>query len=438
MNLLLIRLIAENIKQISVLCGARWPYYREILISCQSRITSAENEQEINGYINELVNLLIETEARELIISLIAQAELQTEQGQSRSVDQQELITDNQTTVVSSGAVLVDQILSIQEEGFVSVPVFYATDRDKEGNTYSGKRGKLTYGKATVSIPNTHTKGKFEEPKWWKFEFRDNPDKHISLLQFYEIVEQDFVLNIGSSISHSSEQSVLLFVHGFNVTFEEAVRRTAQLVYDLEYQGVAMTYSWPSAGALWKYTVDESSVDWTVPHLQQVLSSLNSIPKLEAVDVIAHSMGNRALLNSIRSSWQNTATSIPAQFRQVVLAAPDIDAGVFRNICTELNGRAQRITLYASSRDRALKFSKAIHGYARAGESGPNIVVLGTGVDTVDATDVDTNLIGHSYYGDNRSILTDLFVLLRYGGAPPRFGMTTKSIEHASYWVFRP
>ena len=84
--------------------------------------------------------------------------------------------------------------------------------------------------------------------------------------------------------------------------------------------------------------------------------------------------------------------------------------------------------LYASSKDRALGVSKRIHGYPRAGDSGDGLVVLPS-VDTIDATDVDTSLVGHSYYGDNRSILTDLFTLLKHGNAPPRFGMTRAGLR---------
>ena len=54
------------------------------------------------------------------------------------------------------------------------------------------------------------------------------------------------------------------------------------------------------------------------------------------------------------------------------------------------------------------------------------------GIDSIDVTAVDSNLIGHFYCGDNRSVISDLFLLLTQGlrpssrpalravGSPPR------------------
>ena len=60
---------------------------------------------------------------------------------------------------------------------------------------------------------------------------------------------------------------------------------------------------------------------------------------------------------------------------------------------------AQRITLYASSRDRALQVSRRLHDYPRAGDSGEELTVV-EGVETIDASVIDTSLLGHSYFAD--------------------------------------
>ena len=61
------------------------------------------------------------------------------------------------------------------------------------------------------------------------------------------------------------------------------------------------------------------------------------------------------------------------------------------------------------------------------------------GVDTIDATKVDTGLLGHSYYGDNRSVLSDLFSLVRYDLPPEqRFGLIRHTLRQEIYWAFVP
>jgi esterase/lipase superfamily enzyme len=127
-----------------------------------------------------------------------------------------------------------------------------------------------------------------------------------------------------------------------------------------------------------------------------------------------------------------------ARLRQVVFAAPDIDAATFTDLAKAFHEKAERFTLYASSGDNAIKASRLIHKYSRAGESGLDLVVVGS-VDTVDATAVDTSLLGHSYFGDNKSVLSDIFELIRRGSPPQeRFGLMAKRKYGAPYWLFKP
>lgn len=125
-------------------------------------------------------------------------------------------------------------------------------------------------------------------------------------------------------------------------------------------------------------------------------------------------------------------------YNHVVLTAPDIDAGEFLQLASRIPSAAQRITLYASSNDNAILLSKKIHAYPRAGESGDDIVGV-TGLDTVDASTVDTSLTGHSYYAEKRTMLSDLFDLLKDGTPPSgRHGLDRKSCSKGDYWAFRP
>ena len=96
------------------------------------------------------------------------------------------------------------------------------------------------------------------------------------------------------------------------------------------------------------------------------------------------------------------------------------------------------ITLYASSNDEALKISKEIHGYPRAGDSGRNLVVV-PGMDTIDVSLVDTSLIGHFYYGSNNTVLSDLVDLLHESKPPSqRPWLRPVPVGQMSYWVFTP
>jgi esterase/lipase superfamily enzyme len=283
--------------------------------------------------------------------------------------------------------------------------------------------------------------GAIERPSIWKLEFRPDPARHMTLLDLAPLPEGSFFRLLGSAVGRSAHREMLVFVHGFNVAFPEAVLRTAQMSYDLGFDGVPVTYSWPSRGELspLQYHADEATVEWTVPHLEGFLSALAARSGARSVYLIAHSMGNRALTAALERLAAKRAPGAAPLFSQIVLTAPDIDADTFADLARAFARSAERVTLYASSGDRALQYSRRLHGgLPRAGDSGEDVVVI-PGVDTVEVSAVDTSLVGHFYYGDNRSVLSDLFGLLRDHKAPDqRFGLAARKKNGLRYWVFQP
>jgi len=191
----------------------------------------------------------------------------------------------------------------------------------------------------------------------------------------------------------------------------------------------------------WAYRTDETNIDWTVPHLREFLLQIAQQSGAEHINLIAHSMGNRILTNAIEAMIADLKDQTKPTFGQVILTAPDIDAEVFRDaLVPSISKISDRLTLYASSNDKALQLSRALHGnYPRAGDSGPNIVVC-AGLDSVDASPVDTYFLstGHSYFGDNRSIISDLYLLMRDGSAPDRRNLLPEMEGKMPYWLFRP
>lgn len=134
-------------------------------------------------------------------------------------------------------------------------------------------------------------------------------------------------------------------------------------------------------------------------------------------------------------------SSTATTFNQIILAAPDIDRDVFIQLTKIINRTADRITLYASSADKALQLSRTAQGYPRAGDSGRGLT-LTPGVDTIVATSVHTGLfsdpLSHSYFL-GPTVLADMFSLMKYDLAPnARFGLTPEIRGSVLYWEFHP
>jgi len=239
---------------------------------------------------------------------------------------------------------------------------------------------------------------------------------------------------VSGMVEQSEARDTFVFLHGYRVTFEDAARRTAQLAYDLPFRGAPILYSWPSRGRILSYNQDEQEVEWTVPHLKRFLIDVAARTGAKQIHLIAHSMGNRALTAALKE--MSLEGHKPAYFHHVVLTAPDIDAGVFKQLAGQVAGAAARVTLYASNKDTALWFSRRFHGYARAGDAGDGLVVLPY-LDTVDASAVDTSFLGHSYFGNNRTVLSDIYSLLLGWLPAKRPDLEAVAAKVGNYWRFR-
>ncbi len=309
-----------------------------------------------------------------------------------------------------------------ENKDFVTVPVYYGTDRNrldpKDPNKgYGPQRGEgLQTGICEVSIPKTHKAGEMELPKWYRLEFSADPSKHIvlqNIAPFNDIGQ--FAENLRARLAKSPKSEIVVFVHGYMNTFDDAALRTAQIAYDLKFEGAAAFFSWPSAGQAAEYTFDENNMEWAIPHLEEYLKTLAQKTKVEKLHVVAHSMGNRLFSRALLSLRQ---TNPKLKLNEVILAAPDIDAGIFmRDIAPKIS-QAGHVTVYFSSKDAALALSNKVHGnYPRAGQ-GTSLEPM-RGIDLVDAERVDTSLLGHSYVADNASIISDMYLLLVKGEGSP-------------------
>ena len=337
-------------------------------------------------------------------------------------------------------AVLIPVLLLLTTAGFGVTGVLFPYESKPEiaktDVAYGSERGEFELGTCEVSIPQNHKLAELEAPSVFNFEINEDPTKHVVLLGIDRLEEGPFMDDLRETISTSQGEEAFVFVHGYNVTFENAARRTAQLAYDLDFKGAPIFYSWPSQGNLLKYTVDEENVNWSVPHLKQFLRLIAEQSNAKRVHLIAHSMGNRALTSALKEMSYTDAKNGPI-FNEVILTAPDVDADTFRrDLAPRIIKTAQRVTLYASSNDEALIASKKVHGSPRAGESGEAVVVV-PGIDTIDVSQLDTSLLGHSYYGSNDTVLVDMAQLLLESKPPTlRSRLHAMTLNGLSYWAF--
>jgi len=272
-----------------------------------------------------------------------------------------------------------------KQKNHTIVDVLYGTDRALNPKAileerYTGKRDKLKFGVAQVSIPHSHVFGEVERP----YPFVDEKIGEDVVVTKLDAINQDrFRELLKLKLGKVAEDDILIFIHGYNVTFADAIRQTAQLSYDLRFKGVPLTYSWTSQGGLSQYPKDEASVMYTVPKLVAFLEEVIKNKGNAKIHILAHSMGTRALANALKDISYIYDTP---QFKNVILAAPDIDSEVFQsNLYPKIIKTTEKITIYTSSKDTALQVSHSVHDGKRLGEGGENISVF-KNIVTIDAS----------------------------------------------------
>ena len=330
-----------------------------------------------------------------------------------------------------------------RERNYQVVRIFFATDRlpAKDAHqqvTFTGERSDrdgLTFGTAEVSIPRDHRMGALERPSILRLEFREDPESHVVLLNTTSLDGDSFQSELARRLQNDPGQQALVFVHGYNVTFEEAARRLGQMTYDLGFAGAPILYSWPSKGSLLDYPSDEASVEWSSPHFMAFLRTLQANNNVKTIYIISHSMGNRLVASALATPEAGQPGS---KVHEVIMAAPDIDAGVFQHLADPLRHSAEHITIYESSKDLALEMSHRFHQFSRLGDTDPKMHVFNN-YECIEATSVSTGLINHSYVGDNVSILSDIFDIIRNGApASQRFRLSQRTMDGLTYWAFKP
>ena len=315
--------------------------------------------------------------------------------------------------------------------------VWYGTNRapsrDPEKRYSNRLDNRVHYGSARVVVPRFHNVGS-RGNRWWKKllgagdRLRVNGTTEMEADAFWTQV------NAAITPTSASPQPAVVLIHGYNITFNEAAVMAAQIGLDLSIRSGMAFFSWPSRGTYGGYAADTVSVETCEDALAEFLCDFAQKSGASELHVLAHSMGSRATLRALDRIASDAQTRRSIRLGQCIFAAADVDVEWFRQRVRRIEGLSRRITLYASSTDRAVMASRWLHAFPRAGFLPP--VAVEKGVDTIAVPNGDLFSFGHGYVEDNREVLSDIHNLIRAGSPPDeRFGLrrvTTPSGE--TYW----
>jgi esterase/lipase superfamily enzyme len=294
----------------------------------------------------------------------------------------------------------------------------------------------FSFGTVTVTIPTQRKPGELNLPSSWNFVKQTDPERYFVIQKIEGENRQDFMKHMNDP-GTDKESTLLLFVHGFNVSFADAALRTAQLTHDLQFPGKVMLYSWPSAGDVAEYWKDEDSSRISTPRFRKLLGDLLTT-KISRIYIVAHSMGTRIVIPTVTTLASQGADV--SKISELMLAAADFNEIEFKDLASDfkdLRAKGTRVTIYESSNDFALRASRQIHSYRRLGESDPKLNIF-AGLDSVDASMAAPmkRAYGHSYVCDSALVIGDMEDLVLKGLTPKDRGLVPVPDTSQFGWQF--
>jgi esterase/lipase superfamily enzyme len=257
------------------------------------------------------------------------------------------------------------------------VPILVATTRERSvrdpGELFSSERApNLSYASIAISIPPDSTR-KVGEVQW-PLSLPGDPQRDFVTVSAEYLDDQSFDSALTAEAKQARRSRVLVFVHGFNNRFDEAVYRLAQILHDSKAPAIPVLFSWPSRGEvrLVAYASDRESASSSRDSLSHLLDTISQNPNIKEITVLAHSMGCELTLEALRARALRSGR-VGDKIKNVLLVAPDVSVDEFPSEIQQMGNKRPRVALFISQDDPALKLSRTISGgIQRVGDINPD------------------------------------------------------------------
>jgi esterase/lipase superfamily enzyme len=301
--------------------------------------------------------------------------------------------------------------IAAEPKGNAVVDMLVATSRlpsDNPATLFSGERSPHpSITDVAVSIPSSKVRA--SGTVQWPKKLPPNPETDFAVVRVRPIATpqegHEWVRQ------HSSGGHAMVFIHGFNNTYEDSVFRFAQIVHDSGADVTPILFTWPSRAKVFDYNYDKESTNYSRTSLEMTLKALVEDKNIKDITILAHSMGTWLAMEAIRQMAIRDG-NLPKKIENVILASPDIDVDVFARQWSELGGKKPNFTIFVSQDDRALALSRYISGdVQRLGQINPaeepyKSKLEEAGITVVDLTKVkSTDRLNHGKFAESPAIV---------------------------------
>ncbi len=234
----------------------------------------------------------------------------------------------------------------------------------------------------------------------------------------------------------------VVIVHGYANSFDTAIDACALGVYRARLHDLALLpvmFSWPADGSPINYTPDTNAAENSEFQLLEALDLLSDALGAVLPSVVAHSHGNKLLVRSLTTKVKDRRDKTH-WLKRLVLIEPDVDQSFLEQRAAILADAADRIVLYHSANDRALKAASIVFNSVRAGQKGVRPEELDSctadRLEIVDATSVASGWTKHAPHIESAEVVSDLYYLFQGHAPEKRHGL--RPVSAARWAIYSP
>ncbi|WP_425092386.1 alpha/beta hydrolase [Tropicimonas sp. S265A] len=238
--------------------------------------------------------------------------------------------------------------------------VLVATTRAEtdNGQVYANERGDETlFSRFLVSVPPARELGSINWPTR-----TPNPETDFFVEKADRLTSATaFDRSLDRSLRErpAAERNAVIFVHGYNTNFAEALYRFTQAHHDYRSADIPILFSWGSSASTVGYLYDRDSTLVARNALVELLKTVHG-SGARKIAVIAHSMGTFLLMEALREIAISGDRSALSRISEVVLMSPDISVDVFESQARAIGDLPQPFVVILSEADRALRVSSQL------------------------------------------------------------------------------
>ncbi len=338
----------------------------------------------------------------------------------------------------------------------VDIPILFATNRRPQqvgqrasfGTQQETDVAKIGFGKATVRAATSEVMNRAERFAQ-AFGHRDmviGRQSSVDSLAVHRIeLDPRGELYLKSARDRLSRavrfpSQAFVFVHGYRTSFEDSVVRTAMIAFELDFDGAAFLFTWPSHAQYLAYGSDRQRARIAAPFLLQQLHRIGrQLPDVK-LHMIAHSTGAEIALTALSTLSELPGDASRPRLGELVFAHADVDPARLERVMPSLRKLNIGVTSYSSEKDWAMRISRAIRWMTKTRVGAGPVHI--DGVDAIDLTGLSGGLldVNHTVFADNSIAFGDVHRLLAAGERPPdkrTSFFAPVMTERGIHWIYK-